>query len=114
AGNCDAKETMPCGGFRCYTDPADGMAKCKKDCVNDPDCASKFYCLADADGGMGSQCPKAFDLGHACVRNTQCLSGTCSDGVCCNINCDKCGSCNSPGSLGTCIPIAAGTDPEGE
>ena len=43
-----------------------------------------------------SQCPPAFDLGHACTRNTQCLSGTCSDGVCCNVNCDKCGSCNRP------------------
>jgi MYXO-CTERM domain-containing protein len=55
-----------------------------------------------------------FDLGHACLRNTQCGSNTCSDGVCCDKNCDKCGSCNTPGKEGTCIPIAAGTDPEKE
>jgi MYXO-CTERM domain-containing protein len=117
AGNCKAEEvkTMMCNGFRCYVDPADGKSKCKTDCAKDPDCADKFYCTAeDTDGGTAGQCPKAFDRGHACTRNTQCASGTCSDGVCCNINCDKCGSCNMPGNEGTCIPIPAGTDPEKE
>jgi hypothetical protein len=42
------------------------------------------------------------------------LSGTCSDGVCCNINCDQCGSCNLVGSVGTCMPVPAGTDPNGD
>ena len=63
------------------------------------------------DGGRrrrpASSCPAAFDLGHACTRNTQCLCGTCAIrcaiGVCCNINCDKCGTCNSRHE-GTCIP----------
>jgi MYXO-CTERM domain-containing protein len=116
AGNCDAAITTPCNGFACYTDPVDNKAKCREDCTKDPECASKNYCLeANADGGTGkSSCPEKFEPGHACTRSSQCDSNSCSDGVCCNINCDKCGSCNTPGSVGTCIPIPAGTDPEME
>ncbi len=115
AGNCSAMESTPCGGFGCFTE--NGMAKCKTDCSTDPDCAVRRYCevVADggiADGGAKSTCPAAFDIGHACTRNAQCINNTCSDGVCCNINCDKCGTCNKPGSVGTCIPIEAGTDPD--
>ena len=122
AGHCSTVKTKDCNGFRCYTDPG-GMAQCGTDCSRDPECALDFYCssmndggTADAgpDGGSGSTCPAVFDLGHACTRNAQCNSGSCSDGVCCNINCDKCGSCNLPATLGTCVPITAGTDPEGE
>jgi hypothetical protein len=119
AGNCPAPPTttMNCDGFGCFTE--NGMAKCKTDCSIDPDCAVRRYCevVADggiADGGLKSTCPAAFDIGHACTRNAQCINNTCSDGVCCNVNCDKCGSCNTPGSIGTCVPIAAGTDPDGD
>jgi hypothetical protein len=120
AGNCYAPpdSTKNCNGFACYTDPATSMAKCRTDCTTDPECASKFYCQSGADGGTdaggSSSCPSAFPLGHACDRNAQCLSGTCSDGVCCNINCDQCGSCNLVGSVGTCMPVPAGTDPNGD
>jgi hypothetical protein len=120
AGFCKAQVTMPCNGFRCYTDPTLG-AQCGKDCTKDPQCALDFYCTAAGpDGGAsdagaaGSACPKVFDLGHACDRNSQCGSGTCSDGVCCNVNCDKCGSCNLPGTIGTCMPVPAGTDPNND
>lgn len=118
AGHCSTVKTRDCNGFRCYTDPA-GLAQCGTDCTRDPECALDFYCSSmndggTADAGAGSTCPAVFDLGHACTRDAQCNSGSCSDGVCCNINCDKCGSCNLPATLGTCVPIAAGTDPEGE
>jgi hypothetical protein len=123
AGHCVTAQTRDCNGFRCYTDPQ-GMAQCGKDCSRDPECALDFYCesmndggaggAGGADGGAGSTCPRVFDLGHACTRDSQCASGSCSDGVCCNINCDKCGSCNVPTSLGTCVPTAAGTDPDND
>jgi hypothetical protein len=121
AGNCDptdADVTQNCNGFGC--DPtAGGGATCRTDCSTDPECAIRRYCevVPDggvADGGAKSTCPAQFTQGHACLRNTQCLTGTCSDGVCCDKNCDKCGSCNTPGMVGTCIPIPAGTDPEME
>jgi MYXO-CTERM domain-containing protein len=118
AGHCSTVQTRDCKGFRCYTDSL-GMAQCGTDCSRDPECALDFFCQSMNDGGVtdsgaASECPPVFDLGHACNRNSQCSSGSCSDGVCCNINCDKCGTCNLPSSLGTCVPIAAGTDPEGE
>src|SRR4029079_5130423 len=65
-------------------------------------------------GGGKASCPWRRARGLPCQRNSQCSSGTCSDGVCCDKNCDKCGSCNTPGKVGTCIPIPAGTDPEME
>jgi hypothetical protein len=121
AGNCDPKDAdvmQNCDGFGCDM-TAGGGATCRTDCQTDPECAIRRYCevVADggvADGGAKSTCPSQFVLGHVCLRNTQCLSGTCSDGVCCDKNCDKCGSCNTPGKEGTCIPIPAGTDPEME
>jgi MYXO-CTERM domain-containing protein len=120
AGFCKAVQTRDCNGFRCYTDPTTG-AECGHDCSKDPECALDYYCTAaGADGGTsdggsaGATCPKVFDLGHACDRNAQCASGTCSDGVCCNVNCDKCGSCNLPGTIGTCMPVPAGTDPNND
>ncbi|MDB4980834.1 MAG: uncharacterized protein JWM82_1586 [Myxococcales bacterium] len=129
AGHCSAVPSRECNGFRCYTDPQ-GMAQCGKDCAHDPECALDYYCSAvagdggvgdggvgdggTADAGAGASCPKVFDLGHACDRNTQCGSGTCSDGVCCDNDCNKCGSCNLPGTVGHCVPVAAGTDPNND
>ena len=113
-----------CMGFACYTDTAT-HGEVQDRCFNDPDCAQKRYC-ADPRRRRGRRrwrhrrrrpgrsARRRSSSGHACTRNTQCLSGTCSDGVCCNVNCGKCGSCNTPGTEGTCIPIAAGTDPENE
>ena len=97
------------------------MAQCKTDCRTDPDCAIRFYCQIAADGGVdgggGSQCPPQLPLGSACVRNTQCLSGTCAinrgaaSGICCNTECNTCGTCDATGN---CHPYAAGTDPNGD
>jgi len=116
AGNCPATITTDCMGFACTTDTATGMAKCLTDCTTDPMCTLKNWCVpaGTADAGAKAMCPLRLDLGFACQRNSQCSSGTCSDGVCCDKNCDKCGSCNTPGKVGTCIPIPAGTDPEME
>jgi hypothetical protein len=122
AGNCPVDPTTDCHGFGCFTD-SNGAAMCKTDCSTDPDCAIRRYCdvvAADAgapDGGGPSSCPSQFALGHACTRNPQCLSGTCAIptggtvGTCCNTDCSKCGSCDA---TGTCVPFAAGTDPNGD
>lgn len=50
--------------------------------------------------------------GDACATATDCLSGFCVDGVCCNSACggpNDCQQCNAPGSLGTCVLAAAAT-----
>jgi MYXO-CTERM domain-containing protein len=118
AGNCpaDVDTSVDCMGFGCFLD-AGGGSHCKTDCRTDPDCAIRRYCDvvsadAGADAGSISSCPSQFMLGHACSRDTQCLSGNCAIplnatvGVCCNTDCNHCGTCDSTGS---CIPDPAGT-----
>jgi hypothetical protein len=51
-------------------------------------------------------------LGDPCSQPTTCLSGVCSDGVCCATACSGvCLSCNLPGSVGLCMVAPAGQDP---
>jgi hypothetical protein len=46
---------------------------------------------------------QSYNLGAACVSPTQCLSGFCVDGVCCNQACTQPGQmCNAPGAPGIC------------
>ncbi len=53
--------------------------------------------------------------GAACMQGSECSTGSCADGVCCDTACTGvCESCNQGGSTGKCLPIAAGTDPDGE
>jgi len=53
--------------------------------------------------------------GSGCADGSECPSGFCSDGVCCDRACDgACESCNLPIISGTCTPIPAGSDPDDE
>ena len=58
-------------------------------------------------------------IGTACVSNTECQSGSCRDGVCCDTSCTGlCQACSAAkkgtGSDGTCGNISGGTDPDNE
>lgn len=49
-------------------------------------------------------------LGLTCISNSQCTTGSCISGVCCDSPCNNgCGSCTLPGKVGICSPISAGT-----
>ena len=53
--------------------------------------------------------------GVACMAATDCISGNCVDGVCCDTACDGvCESCNQPGLVGQCSPAMQGTDPDND
>jgi len=57
--------------------------------------------------------------GEDCTRATECTSGNCAAGICCDAPCDGvCESCEAAikgsGDDGVCGPIAAGTDPRDE
>ncbi len=57
--------------------------------------------------------------GDACAQATDCLSGFCADGVCCNAACTgACQACTATkkgsGADGTCGNISLGTDPDAE
>ncbi|HRI65841.1 MAG TPA: hypothetical protein PK156_16455 [Polyangium sp.] len=50
------------------------------------------------------------DNGQPCGMNTDCTSGFCADGVCCNEGCTQsCRTCNRTGSVGTCTNVPAGS-----
>jgi hypothetical protein len=55
-------------------------------------------------------------LGSACGLGSQCVSGSCVDGVCCNTTgstCGQCYACNVPGSVGTCTATSGGACTDG-
>jgi MYXO-CTERM domain-containing protein len=53
--------------------------------------------------------------GQPCKQATECASGYCTDGVCCNNACNGvCVSCNQAERKGTCAPAPSGTDPDGD
>jgi N-acetylneuraminic acid mutarotase len=50
--------------------------------------------------------------GQACEVGTQCATGHCVDGVCCDTTCSgPCLTCARSGAEGTCSPASPGTDP---
>jgi hypothetical protein len=54
-------------------------------------------------------------LGDPCGQDMDCESDHCADGICCNHDCmGTCESCNQMGMEGTCQPIPAYNDPDGE
>ncbi|MEZ4307971.1 MAG: hypothetical protein R3F14_07980 [Polyangiaceae bacterium] len=68
---------------------------------------------ATSCGGSGS-CV-LFTNGTPCATGTECSSGNCVDGVCCNTGCGTaCKACNLAGNTGTCTNITSGQDPANE
>jgi hypothetical protein len=51
-----------------------------------------------------------------CSGDNECVSGECTDGVCCNAKCDgTCEACNLAGALkGKCTDLPSGMDPDSE
>ncbi len=61
----------------------------------------------------GDDSPPPLPLGASCSSAAECASGFCADGVCCASACGGCLACNLPGSIGSCAPVADGSDPHG-
>jgi hypothetical protein len=98
-GTCNDNGTTPCGLYAC------GASACNTTCSSAADCVATAYCPAGA-------CVLKKPLGAACAGAGECTNGICSDGICCNALCGgTCEACNLAGSVGTCTPIPAGTDP---
>jgi hypothetical protein len=71
-------------------------------------CALGSYCDRDTD-----RCAPQVLAGAACEDTEECRPGlTCTDGVCCISACD--GACEMCNARGSCLPVPAGTDPDGE
>ncbi|HMR09067.1 MAG TPA: hypothetical protein PKA88_24975, partial [Polyangiaceae bacterium] len=69
---------------------------------------------------LPSPAEAASAIGAPCALPAECDSGFCADGVCCNVACaGVCESCaakwkQSAKDHGTCGPVRAGTDPDGD
>jgi hypothetical protein len=51
-------------------------------------------------------------IGDTCSTSTECATGVCADGVCCNIACSgQCESCATASSKGTCVPVTTPRTP---
>jgi hypothetical protein len=59
--------------------------------------------------------PVGFVDGFVCKKDSDCQSGHCADGVCCQSTCDGlCESCDQEGKFGQCLPVPGGQDPDEE
>ncbi|MCC6217547.1 MAG: hypothetical protein IT376_22000 [Polyangiaceae bacterium] len=107
-GTCQAGQQTSCGLFQCK-----GSA-CGTTCSVDDDCVGSAHC----DTASGT-CAGDLGVGGTCSRDSECQSGHCADGVCCDTGCTAgCQACSAArkgqGGDGTCGAIAAGLDPDDE
>jgi hypothetical protein len=67
--------------------------------------------VSDKDSGKTGDSGKT--MGASCAMDSQCGSGSCTDGVCCETPCHGvCETCNLAGATpGKCMPVPANTDP---
>lgn len=65
-------------------------------------------CSGTASCDASGSCRKK--QGQVCSIGTDCLSGNCADGYCCDTSCGaSCEACNLAGKLGACTPLAVGS-----
>jgi len=104
SGTCGATTGVPLAPKTCGAYLKCSAGACATSCSADTDCTSGFFC------NTSSRCVVRKALGAACLGNSECTSGFCANGVCCNSACgSECEACNLTGTVGTCTVKAAGT-----
>jgi hypothetical protein len=105
SGRCVPGAVRPCAPYVCNGSGA-GSA-CFTSCTADTQCVPPGQCNA-------SSCGKKVN-GSQCLVGTECMSGNCVEGRCCNSACtESCKSCNVTGVEGTCSNVPnLGADPKG-
>lgn len=95
SGACQPAPPVSCAP---YTQCA-GNA-CAAACATDADCGDGFFC----DGA--NHCVADQNNGQPCVTASQCQSGFCVDGVCCDSACEgACVACDLGPNVGTCTAV---------
>jgi hypothetical protein len=99
SGLCRPASTSMCDPFLCATNNS-----CRIDCATSADCATPNICMNNSCGKLPP--------GASCIMASQCNSGFCEQGVCCNTACQgTCKSCAAYGSAGTCANVPSGQLP---
>ncbi|HEY0712596.1 MAG TPA: hypothetical protein VGF45_07975 [Polyangia bacterium] len=108
ANLCDGKGTcLPAATKSCAPAVCLGES-CGAPCATHRDCQAGFFC----DSGT---CRMKREKGTTCTEAAQCMSGFCTEGVCCSEACmGKCRTCKQEGAVGTCTFFAAESDPRDE
>lgn len=88
----------------CTPNRCSGALRCGESCTGDADCIAPSTCVNNSCGKK--------PLGGMCTAASQCQSGMCTNGVCCEVA--SCGTCRTCGAAGKCVAVAAGlSDPNG-
>ena len=120
---CISPDCVGCGGVNCLPcemgDPCTEASECGNlgcvddacaDCTNDSHCGDRFCCLEGEQCGTEGSCYEKRANGVSCTVGTQCATGNCVDGVCCNVRCDEtcmaCNALNTGGDDGVCANAA--------
>jgi hypothetical protein len=118
SGNADCATGYACRGGTCQTTGGLGTvceagSQCasgfcvdgeagNKVCCAVANCESGFFCAGTAAGDQRGRCLAR--NGSKCTAGTECASGICTDGVCCESPCDgQCEACDSV--PGKCVAI---------
>ena len=125
SGTCAAKaagESCDDGLFCTAVDACDGAGACKGTGSTCPLAEQSEFCTICNEATdscsqfEGLTCGLA--NGQACEASFQCNSNFCVDGVCCdtacNGYCEACVAAKTGYGDGTCSPVSANTDPDGE
>jgi hypothetical protein len=97
--NCAACQSCNQGG---------SLGTCKNVPNGQEDTSAPNTCTGVSSCDGAGACKK--DNGQACAAASECTSGFCVDGTCCNAECPACQACNDPTSLGTCKNVPFNTD----
>ncbi len=97
-GDCVATSIENCYPYRCIAD----TDECYESCDTNAQCYINYACAPDGVCKLVQ--------GQECVDDDQCVSGFCTDGVCCDDRCHGiCESCALPGRAGFCDALPEGT-----
>jgi hypothetical protein len=128
SGDCKVVLCDGAGGTKTSPDPADtfdDLNDCTDDICNGT-MPSNPPSMSGTSCGSGGTCDGAGNCstggtganGDPCTTTAECMSGFCVDGVCCDGACSAlCMACigsSTDGADGSCLPVSAGSDPNGE
>ena len=91
AGACDGHGTCVAGNVTADCAPytcAAGGKNCATSCATDDECVEGFSCSQESQ-----TCVSDGNNGKPCANASDCSSGFCVDGVCCNLACE--GACDA-------------------